>query len=257
MIRGRIEPIVRGLVPLLSDPRRSVRAEVGRVLARVPGQVVSELLNGNQRDALDQAIDDYIVGLGESSDRGGAHMALAVLYESMGKLDKAEEAYRTAIHVEPQLTGPRSNLAALLEQMMSENMARYQRRLTPDDAAEKQQEVKRLRRDELENLAHDAKLLPDSAPIQYRYGLSLYLHDQREEAEIALKRAVDLEPESDQFVFALVLFYQKYKQYDQALSYADKLIALRPDAQDYREFRNQLREEVKQAAKSKDTKADE
>jgi tetratricopeptide (TPR) repeat protein len=155
------------------------------------------------------------------------------------------------------MTGPRSNLAALLEQMISEDMARYQRRLTPDGVAEKQQEVQRLRRDELKNLARDAKLLPDSAPIQYRYGLSLYLHDEREEAEIALKRAVDLEPESDQFLFAVVLFYQKYKQYDQALSYADKLIALRPDVQNYRDFRNQLRKEADQAAKSQDTTDDE
>lgn len=184
-------------------------------------------------------------------------MALAVLYESMGKLDKAEEAYRMAIHVEPQMTGPRSNLAALLEQVISEEMARYQRRLTPEGVAQKQQEVQRLRRDELQNLARDAKLLPDSAAIQYRYGLALYLHDEREEAEIALKRAVDLEPQSDQFLFALVLFYQKYKRYDQALSYADKLIALRPDAQDYRDFRNQLREEAAQAAKPTDATGDE
>ena len=179
MVRGRVEPIVRGLAPLLSDPRRCVRAEVGRVLARVPGQVIAELLNGTQREALDQAVDEYIVGLGESSDRGGAHMALAVLYESMGKLDKAEEAYRMAIRVEPQMTGPRSNLAALLEQVISEEMARYQRRLTPEGVAQKQQEVQRLRRDELQNLARDAKLLPDSAAIQYRYGLALYLHDEQ------------------------------------------------------------------------------
>jgi Flp pilus assembly protein TadD len=195
---------------------------------------------------LDHAIEEYLVGLDESNDRGGAHMARAVLYESMGKLSAAEEAYRTAIHVEPHLTGPRSNLAALLEQMVQTDGAGY-RRVSPEQVARKQQEVQQLRRDELKNLARDAKLLPDSAPIQYRYGLSLYLHDQREEAEVALQRAVELDPDNDQFVFALALFYEKYKQYDLALRYADKLLALQPDAEDYRGFRNRLREQAARA----------
>jgi tetratricopeptide (TPR) repeat protein len=249
MVRQQIEPAVRALVPLLRDPRRNGRAVVGRVLARVPSQLVSEMLNGDQRDALDHAIDEYLVGLDESNDRGGAHMARAVLYESMGKLAEAEEAYRTAIHVEPQLTGPRANLAALLEQVLQRDAAGY-RRLSPQDVARQQEEIGSLRREELENLARDARLLPDSAPIQYRYGLSLYLHDRREEAETALKRAVELAPDNDSFLFALALFYEKYRQYDLALGCADKLVALQPDAEQYRAFRKKLRDEAAEAAGS-------
>jgi tetratricopeptide (TPR) repeat protein len=110
--------------------------------------------------------------------------------------------------------------------------------------ARQQEEISSLRREELENLARDARLLPDSAPIQYRYGLSLYLHDRREEAETALKRAVELAPDNDSFLFALALFYEKYGQYDLALGCADKLVALRPDAEDYRSFRKKLRDQA-------------
>ena len=39
-----------------------------------------------------------------------------------------------------------------------------------------QQEAAQLRREELELLARDARLLPRNAAIQYRYGLSLYLN---------------------------------------------------------------------------------
>ena len=42
-------------------------------------------------------------------------MELGVLYETMGRYDEAEDAYRTAMRVEPRMTGPRSNLAALLD----------------------------------------------------------------------------------------------------------------------------------------------
>ncbi len=250
-VRQQTEPIVRVLVPLLNDPRRSVRAETGRVLSRVPAQLVSELLNGTQREALDRAVDEYVVGLFESSDRGGAHMALAVLYESKGKPRRAEEAYRTAMRVEPRLTGPRSNLAALLEQSLAQDEQRYQGRPLPGSVAEKRREIETLRREELDHLARDAGLLPDNGAIQYRYGLSLYLHGQQEKAEEALKRAVDLEPDNDQFLLALVLFYQRYVQYPQALELVDKLIELQPNVPSHREFRKQLQAEAAAAEASR------
>ena len=83
-LREQVAPLLRQLVPLLDDPLRSVRAETGRVLARLPAQLAAALLNGNQREKLDRAIQEYIVGVLESSDRGGAHMELGVLYETMG-----------------------------------------------------------------------------------------------------------------------------------------------------------------------------
>ena len=64
-----------------------MRAEAGRVLARLPGQLTTRLLNGRQRESLDSAIDEYIAGVHEADDRGGAHMALGVLYESMGLME--------------------------------------------------------------------------------------------------------------------------------------------------------------------------
>ena len=69
-----------------------------------------------------------------------------------------------------------------------------------------------MRREELDLLARDARLLPDSGPLQYRYGLSLYLHDQPAEAEKALRSACALEPDNDQYLYALVLFFDKYSR---------------------------------------------
>ena len=79
-----LAPLVRQIVGLLDDPRRAVRAETGRALAQLPGQLKAQLLNGNQRVKLDRAIDEYIQGILESNDRGGAHMELGVLVREPG-----------------------------------------------------------------------------------------------------------------------------------------------------------------------------
>ena len=118
-----------------------------------------------------------------------------------GKVAVAE--YRTAIRIQPDVTGPRSNLAALYE-----NLARA---VPPDSSQAKNAaaEVKRLRAEELQLLARDAKLASESAIIQYRYGLALYLAGQLDKAEAALQRACDLEPQSEQFQTALRLLREK------------------------------------------------
>ncbi len=43
-----------------------------------PRQLTAELLNGNQREKLDRAIEEYSRGVLEANDRGGAHLELGV-----------------------------------------------------------------------------------------------------------------------------------------------------------------------------------
>ncbi len=185
-----LQPIVRPLVPLLNDPRRIVRAEAARVLARLPSQLIASLLNGHQRGQLDQALEDYIAGVLETNDRGGAHMELGVLYETMGRYAAAEDAYRTAMRVEPLMTGPRSNLAALLDRSVALQLQRDRGAEPTETVLRQQQEATRLRREELELLARDVSLLPTNAALQYRYGLSLYLHQESEAAEKASEKSL-------------------------------------------------------------------
>jgi tetratricopeptide (TPR) repeat protein len=260
----QLAPVVQALVPLLDDPRLVVRAEVGRVLARLPAPLASALLSGAQRNLLDKAVDEYIAGVWETRERGGAHLELAVLYETMGRTDRAEEAYRTAIRVEPGLTGPRSNLAALLDRRSEMEMNRIRqlvrgnRSLLDQDriqqmVANVSQEAERLasesstlRREELALLERDVSLVPDNAPLQYRYGLSLHLHDQPEKARQALERACELAPENDQFQFALALFYDDSEQYALALDRIDQALRLRPGAPQYLQLREAIEAKMQQ-----------
>jgi Flp pilus assembly protein TadD len=244
-MRDIVAPIVRYLVPLLDDPRRVVRGEVGRVLARLPARMAGALLNGAQREKLDQAIVEYIAGINESNDRGGAHMELGVLYETLGRDRQAEDAYRTAIRIEPLLTGPRSNLAALLERSAERLIIRSATSETPEPALRGQQEAKQLRREELDLMARDARLLPESAAIQYRYGLSLYLNGEEEKAEQALRAAWRLEPDNDQFLYALVLFFDKFNRFDEAMDGVDQLLKLRPNEPQYLRLREMIQEKIR------------
>jgi Flp pilus assembly protein TadD len=239
-LRGRVAAIVRQLVPLLDDPVRAVRAETGRVLARLPQQLTAELLNGNQRRKLDSAIDEYIAGTLEANDRGGAHLELGVLYETLGRDADALAAYRTAIQVEPRMTGPRSNLAGLLERICERAVQRSADGPPSREVAALQDEIAQLRRAELELLARDVRLVPDNPVLQYRYGLALYLQGQAGPAEDALRAACRLAPDNDEFLHFLVLFLDKYQRYDEALETANRLVQLRPQNQAYAELREAI-----------------
>ena len=61
---------------------------------------------------------------------------------------------------------PRTNLAALYDRLRAQVQPG-----SPQDL-NTQKEIDKLRREELQLLARDATLVPESAPIQYRFGLN-------------------------------------------------------------------------------------
>ena len=129
----------------------------------------------------------------------------------MGRPAEAVKAYRAAIHVQPNVSGPRSNLAGLLEN------------------AGDVQGAKTLRAAELELLERDARLAPEFGAIQYRYGLALYLDGQLEEAVKKLERACELEPELADFRVALTLLYERLQRWDEALESLKVWREIQPD----------------------------
>lgn len=188
----------RVLVPLLDDPSRLVRHAAARTL--VESGAYGQLGSG-ARTRVDLALRDVRKSLMVASDRGGTHMNWAMLCEQRGMVQKAIAAYETAIRVEPDMTGPRTNLASLLE--------RVARGRPGPRSAELMQRAESLRRDELPLLARDASLAAENADVQYRYGLALYLSDDYDGALRQLERAVELAPEVDQFQTALRLLREK------------------------------------------------
>ncbi len=219
-------------MPLLDDPHRLVRTEAARLLAALPDGEFS----ADERAARDRALGEFRTSLTVNSDQAGSHMALGEIYEAAGKYGLAAAAYRQAIHVQDAVVGPRTNLAALLDRIGR----------TKDD----EQEAKDLRREELDLMERDVKLLKESgvedAGLLYRYGMSLYLNKRTDDAEVALRRALELEPTEPQFVAALALLYKELKRWDEAITYCQRYLQLRPNDPGYHQLLREL-EEAKKA----------
>ena len=131
-------------------------------------------------------------------------MGWAMLCEAQGRYGDAIQAYETAMRVEPLMTGPRSNLAGLLDGLASEQPG--------PQSAQLLQRVAELRAEELPLLERDSKLAPENASIQYRYGLALYLAGKMDEAMEQLEKAVELAPDVADFKQARDLLREKLRQ---------------------------------------------
>jgi len=192
------------LLPLLDDEAILVRNEAARLLA---SPALYQSLPAGLRKKLNTVLEEVREGMMVASDRAGSHMGWALLSEQRGKYQEAIDAYETAIRVEPQTTGPRTNLAALLESIVAQGAQRGQ--LSPARAEALTARATELRREELPLLARDAELAPRNAFVQYRYGLSLYLDGQETAALVQLEKAVALDPTNPTFQQAVTLLREK------------------------------------------------
>jgi Flp pilus assembly protein TadD len=200
---------------------------------------------------LENALEEFKQGVLTSNDRAGSHLGLGYLHASRGDLERARAAYETAIRVEPRVSGPRSNLAELCDQLAEAAMRRADQARQRGSETRVQQAVgeaerhreraRQLRREELDNLERDARLLPESPDVQHRYGMLLYLHRKMEDAERALAEAHRLDPNNPRFLMGLVLFHKELGQRDQALPLAQKLVTLRPRDATYRAILEEVR----------------
>lgn len=184
----------RTLLPLISDPARLVRYEATRLLA---SEGIYPSLSASEQSQVDLALREVKETLMVTADRAGSHMQWAAICEQRGRIPEAVEAYETAIRVEPKMAGPRTNLAALLDEIAQRGDGRARIK------------AEQLRRDELPLLARDASLAPNIAVVQYRYGLALYLSGDLAGALKQLERAVELEPNVDDYQLAVRLLKEK------------------------------------------------
>lgn len=198
----------------LSDPVRSVRTEAARNLLEFPSQLWSDRAGAAFRKALGELVE----GLKFNNDRSGAHLAMGILAEQQGRDEQAMRHYEAAIQVEPRVAGPRTNLAAVIERNLT---ARGQ---VPEDSP-LLEEVRQLRKEELPLLARDVSLLPEAAPIQYRYGLALYVDGQKQAAVAPLVKAAELEPEQPAYAQAVAMLYESLEQWPEAIRWGE--LALR------------------------------
>jgi len=191
----------------LSDPVRLVRLAAVRRLAEYAGQ----LTDADTREAFDRAVREYREAQTLADDRAASHMNLAALSMALGETGAAEESLRTAIRLEPYLSGTRDQLAQLLEQSTGDS-----------------EQIRQLREEEIELLKRDSRLLPDSPHPRYRRGMLLYLLERHDEARESLEQACEVAPDSFESWLAIALLCEKQQRWEQAVEALEQMERLRP-----------------------------
>ncbi len=212
---------VKLLEAALTDPIRSVRVEAARNLLYTS----SKLWSGQHSAAFRKALGELTDGLEYSSDRSGAHMSLGILAQQQGRSQQSIKHYKDAVAVEPLVTGPRTNLAGLLETSLAQQSASASVQQSLAD------EIKRLRFEEMRLLERDVNLLPSSAALQYRFGLALYLNRESMPDALAksakhLVEAAMLEPNNPQYAQGAAMILESLEDYEQALQWAERAVRM-------------------------------
>jgi Tfp pilus assembly protein PilF len=227
------ESSVELLAPLLFDSVRAVRI---RTASRLAG-VGREYFKADQLEALDRELAEYIGAMNASLDFAASGMSLGNLYSAQGDMETAEHYYRVALDVDDLYFPAKVNLAILLSQqektVEAEQLLREVMEAYPDqhDVAYSLALLlagSNRSNEALEYLAQASRGMPQRPRVHYNYGLLLAQIGRDAEAAAALQKALDLEPNSIDYLFALTDFYYKRGQLDEALVLAERMIEAHP-----------------------------
>jgi len=173
------------LTARLRDDNTAVRQEAARRLVGAP-------LSAADQSAFGAALGEYKARQQLALEHAGTHLNLASLARELGDSSTAIAELRTAIKLNDYLSGPRAELASLLEESGGEV-----------------NEIANLRREERARLERDAKLLPDNADIRYRLGLLEFLLKDLAAADASLAEACRLAPTNYQYHLGYALLLEK------------------------------------------------
>jgi len=155
---------IKKTLEMLNDPVKIVRMEAARQLAAFP---LGELDN-KTKERLTKAFDEYEKILLFTAERPETQLSLALFYTQQNKQDKAQEAYKEALHLQPQFVPAYINYSEYLSQ------------------AGKNQEAFNILQEGLKNV-------PDAAIIHHAVGLWYVRNKEADKATSWLKKAVELD----------------------------------------------------------------
>jgi len=228
------ERLVELLAPLLFDSVRAVRI---RAASRLDA-TGREYFKPHERLALQEELEEYISAMTASLDFASAGANLGNLFSAQGNVEEAEHYYREAIEVDSLFVPAKINLAMLLNQQgrnaETEQLLREVLDAYPDQYDASYSLALLLvglgRSDEaLPYLERASAGLPLRSRVHYNYGLLLAQLGQDDEAEIALRKALGVDTESIDYMYALIDFYFRRARPVAALELAEQMIALYPE----------------------------
>jgi tetratricopeptide (TPR) repeat protein len=225
---------------LLDDPVRGVRLEAASLLAPMP----QDQLAPPDRQRLSGAIEDYVAAQRLNADRPEARLNLGNLYAQQGQPGAAEAEYLAARALDPEFVPTYVMLAQLYagqgrdadgERVVREALARL-----PDNAELRLTLGLNLVRqgrsaDALAEFARAAALDPANPRYAYVQGVALNSSGRTDEALAVLEASQARHPADRDTLLALITINRDAGRLDAALSWADRLVALDPQARTLRD----------------------
>ena len=245
---AEIRPIAESIAKLFSHVSPRLRIEAARVYVSLDPQSRMAFAGPEQRHGFEKSLDELKESLRIENDRAAYHMMLGGLHELLGDSDRAKDDYRSAIAVEPNLAGPRSNLAARLDDdvnrlrqqlqqsQQSGGMTAGQLKQIMTRTQQIGLEAAKLRFEEHALLAKDIERsegLPDTHGLHYRFAMSSYLQQRFEQAEKHLLEAYHQQPTTPQYLMGLATYYVQFDKPREALKYIRPLIETDSQNQGY------------------------
>lgn len=224
----------RLLMPLLYDDVKAVRIEAAQALAALP----KESLKDPERRQYEKVLEDYRRAMRYSADFAASRHNLGNLYGNLGQLDKAARQYLKAIAIDDRFYPAKVNLAMLYnrrgrnheaETLLREVLADQPQLFEIHYSLGLLLAEKKNYRDAAVYLQKAAEGLPKRARIQYNLALLQVRLGQDQAAEASLLRAVLLEPENRDYLYAAVDFFFRRGRLDEARQYAQRLVAHHPE----------------------------
>jgi len=222
------------IFPLLYDPVKAVRIQAALGVASIENLKLTK----PQAKVLDAAMAEYISAMEYSADFPSGRYNLALMYQAQGKTDKAIALYEQSIQMDTLFFPAKNNLAMLYNAKGENERAEklfvqiLQDHPEMHDIAYSlgllQVEEKKFEQAVL-TLQRAADGLPDRARIHYNLGLLKQFLKQNNKAEHSLIKALSLEPENFDFLFALADHYVKRNKLNNARRVAQQMVQLFPD----------------------------
>jgi tetratricopeptide (TPR) repeat protein len=225
--------IVRLFVPMLYDPAKAVRLQAAMNLTAIP----PEQLTARQRELFKAALSEYQTSMEYVGDFPHGRFNLGNMYANLGQSENAVADYKAAIKIDNLFYPAKVNLAMhynrtgrndeaerLLREVISEHPELYEASYSLGLLLVEQKKPN----DAVQYLRIAAQGMPARARVHYNLGLLLQQLRRPVEAETSLIRALQIEPDSMDYLFALGDHYIKRRNLIEARRIAEKMVSKHP-----------------------------
>lgn len=239
---------VQALIEATSDEYRLVRVRAAASLAGYRNRAVDDA----DRERIEAAVKEHLDSLLTRQDQWNSHFNLGNYYLDQGELNRAIQAYDTALKLEP-----RSVLAGVNRAMaysrMGDNAAAHDSlrkalEIAPEDAAANFNMGLLLAEENDPNGAEKllrTALKSDPGMAQAAYNLSVILSkDRLEEAEKFCRKAAETRPDVPKYAFALAYYQLRKGDESEAARSLEDIIRRRPDFGDAYVFLGRIYENL-------------